>query len=252
MTPNDHEERLRVLRRELSLVLGRQAKPTKIPAARTPIWRRFFESQKVKEIRKSAAHVEQLLKEQIPKPETREDHDLLSKARSPEQIRCDINAIPTISSQFLPEASVRFDDFWIFQLWFAPADRYLDRVRPYFVTSRYPLPTKAFQDDPGFDASFLPYNQAQVDAVTIHADARDRSALSVHDNGSRWALSKATLALLEGDVRFCADPRRSNYDVFLGHLKQPLMSGNDPSLLLHLVRRSDQQSKHFLIVERRA
>jgi len=146
MTPTDHDERLRVLRRELSLVVGQQAKPTKIPAARTPIWRRFFESQKVKEIRKSAAHVEQLLNEQIPKPETREDHDLLRKARSPEEIRCDINAIPTISSQLLPKASIRFDEFWLFQLWFAPADRYarvltlpsFRTIRPKLMRLRYP------------------------------------------------------------------------------------------------------------------
>jgi len=251
MKSTNYDEMLRVLRRELSLVNGQQAKPTKIAAAHTPIWRRFLEGREVREIRKSAARFEKMLNQGIPKPKTREDHDLLRKGRSPEEIKSDINAIPAISARCLTDAFIRFDDFIIFQLWFAPTDRYLGRDWACFVTSRVSISTETFQDSPGFDTAFPHYSENQIEEVSIRSDEKDRSALLTHENGNRWVLSRATLALLKSDVRFCANPRHSNYDVFLGHPKQPSIFPNDPFLLLHLVRKSDQQSKQFLISESR-
>ena len=249
--PTDQDERLRVLRRELSLVIGQRTKPTKIPAAQTPRLRRFFESQRVRESRESAVRFENLLNEQIPKPETREDHALLKKARSPEQIKCDINAIPAISAHHQPEVSIDFGDFWFFQLWFAPADRYSGREAPSFVRSRDSISTKTIQNGLCSDTAFPPYNTSPVDEVAVHSDKRDRSVFSTDHSGTRWILSTAMFALLRGDVRFCADPRHGNYDVFLGHPKQPKMSLDDTPISLHIVRKTDHQSKHFKIFENR-
>ena len=252
MKPTDHDERLRVLRHELSLAIGQRTKPTKIPAAHTPRLRRFFESQRVRKIRESAARVENLLNKQIPKPETRKDHDLLKKARSLEQIKYDIDAIPAISARYQSEASICFDEFWFFQLWFAPADRYSERVTPCFVRSRDSISTDTNQNELCSDPAFPPHNPSRVDEVAVHSDKRDRSVLSTYDSGTRWILSKATFALLRGDVRFCADPKYGNYDVFLGHPKQPTMSLDDTPISLHIVRQTDQQSKYFTIFENRA
>lgn len=251
MISDDYDDRLRLLRRELSLALGRGVKPTKIPAAHASMWKQFFESSEVKEIRKSAANVETLLKKLIPKPESPEDFDLLKKDRSPKDIRREIDAIPIISALCLPSEPLQVDTFLMYQIWLCPPDRYIDRVASSFVISCASVSPDMFHNGLNSQIPFSGPASEQADELSVHDDDRDRSSLTNVKNRERLILSKATHALLRSDVRFCADPRNSNYNVFLGYPVQPAESKGTLSLSLVAIRKVDGRAQHFKVIEGR-
>jgi hypothetical protein len=251
MKPNSYDDRLLLLRRELSLVHGRRAKPTRIPAAHIPWWKQLFQSPETKEIIKSAGCIENFLNESIQKPKTEEDKALLKKGRSPEEITQEINAIPIISAKWLPHDSLRLDEVLLHQIWFCPMDRYLGREAPCFVLSRASFSADTFHNGLDHDIPFSGPNPKQADELVVHNDERDRSSVSNVGDRTRLTLSKATHALLKNDVRFCPDPRSGNYNVFLGRQKRLTEIIETLSLSLHCVRKVDRQSQHFKVVEYR-
>ena len=251
MISDDYDDRLRLLRRELSLASGRRAKPTIITAAHAPMWKRFFEPSKVKEIRKSAARVENLLNEMKAKPKSPEDFDLFKKDRSLEDIRLEIKEIPIISATCLPSEPLPIDTFLMHQIWLCRPDRHIGREQTCFVISCASVSSDMFRD--GLNSSItLSYPASgQAENLSVHDDDRDRSSRTKVKNRAGLILSKATHALLRSDVRFCADPRNSNYNVFLGYPMQQAENEGALSLSLAVVRKADGTVQGFKIIEDR-